>query len=316
MTVRVGLFAVVACFALLLASPSPVKAEHKIADAALGSSLGTTSGHQTERSHQALLTAHAASSPALRGNAAKPALNSPARNSHIWVALIALGINGVLALGTLILAMFSIRQAKTLDKTLAETRKAADAAVAQAEATRNALEETRRAGQLTERSVEIAEQSLRVQRAYVYVIPTVETSTKNDVPKSVTCKIVNRGRTPAIITETALHARILEGSKHPPEMPSYKPNSTNILLEADPSGLGGGITSHPRLNLSDEQWSAIKQGESALIVYGYVRYCDIFGKHHRTGFGRRYSRRLSEQKGEPTLIFTGLPAYEYSEDEK
>jgi hypothetical protein len=108
----------------------------------------------------------------------------------------------------------------------------------------------------------------------------------------VTVIFKNFGRTPAWLIEASLNLTCESSSSRKfPEIPEYRsayilPNSELVPPEhmATPRGL-------ELRQLTDEEIQGIKVGKQILLVYGFIRYRDVFfeqiGKLRETYFCRR-----------------------------
>lgn len=133
-------------------------------------------------------------------------------------------------------------------------------------------------------------------------------------------QIDNWGRTPARVERT--YARIL--SVHPDEKPPSSPeyrqgtqemyagvflvsaeNFTNVIESPIPGGA----------------YTKLKSGKFNLYVIGYVDYSDIFHKHHRAGYARKYEPEIDEKAMKAglwddrnNLVFVNFPGYNYDRE--
>ncbi len=99
--------------------------------------------------------------------------------------------------------------------------------------------------------------------------------------------VLNAGRTPARLIEIAARYRLIKSLTRIPSEPEFEGDLERIPL-------------YEKLLLPDERfWSfqplepsvltpreitAIRDGERILFAYGYVKYLDVFGGDHETGF--------------------------------
>lgn len=105
------------------------------------------------------------------------------------------------------------------------------------------------------------------------------------VTASVNFAVINRGRTPAQITDGVVDIRILSKTAPLPERPKYRPHTDKpsaFLVSDALMSIGW------NLDISKAEYAAVREGISILYVWGYVDYIDRFKTRHRTGFGREY----------------------------
>ncbi len=122
--------------------------------------------------------------------------------------------------------------------------------------------------------------------------------------------VVNRGRTPAVITEVMGKSAFLQrfGTDLPPpidvatERGDRSPPHVSVGITA-PLGL------HCFPDFRNPLMTATQADEQRLFVLGYVRYTDIFRKRHRIGFCLQYVPSV------PTFGVIGEDGYNYTTDE-
>ena len=130
------------------------------------------------------------------------------------------------------------------------------------------------------------------------------------VPKGagLAFNVVNRGRTPAVITE------IMGKSAFLPKIGTDLPPPIDISTEhgnkAPPHvSVGTTLGLHCSPDFATPLMIDAKAGEQRLFVLGYVRYTDIFRKRHRIGFCLQYVPSV------PTFGLIGEDGYNYTTDE-
>jgi hypothetical protein len=120
--------------------------------------------------------------------------------------------------------------------------------------------------------------------------------------------VVNRGKTPAIITE------VMGKSAFLPKYGTDVPPPIDVLAERGdraPPHVSVGTTLGLRCfpNFATPSMHDAHSGEQRLFVLGYVRYIDIFKKKHRIGFCLQYVPSV------PTFGLIGGEEYNYTVDE-
>lgn len=106
--------------------------------------------------------------------------------------------------------------------------------------------------------------------------------------------IVNGGKTPAVLLDCSYTARIIGLDEELPEISKIDPDKRWI-----PSGTVIIRANYERTESAIIQTSAIemKSVESCinrLFCYGVIRYEDVFGKPHETGFCWEYQDRFKD----------------------
>lgn len=191
------------------------------------------------------------------------------------------GYTGWQAIFTLVLIVvgifqlgFFVWQLRLIQKSLADTKIAAQAAKINADA---ALEQAK--------AITLSE------RAYVGMSHTPPGLIQLPPPDSVykvEMEIRNVGRTPATITDVVLDVSVLDETeslaailKYPVNAPGLAPE---IFLYAD-----GFFFAERRFPISGDVMDDIQTHKKTLILFGYVDYIDQFGRRHRSGYARRYN---------------------------
>ena len=143
-----------------------------------------------------------------------------------------------------------------------------------------------------------------VERAYVKMSHLPPGVTFNDRGKAaVTIQVINRGRTPAYVTDVRLSPMVLPQTEGLPSLPRYAaPNGQSaqaFLVASDNIFLG--------MEFTVQDWAAIQTGTKTLYFIGYVDYVDAFKGRHRGGYARAYDRHERTNN----LVFVTSSAYNY-----
>lgn len=143
------------------------------------------------------------------------------------------------------------------------------------------------------RGVEQQDTALKnVERAYLFIEVVLDgplAHSPSGLPNSVRVKIWNHGKTPAEVLQIRFYVDIKP--EVPNELLSF-PGSDVTL----PPGLGIAqnfsydVTTS--VNISDKDFGEIEHGYKTPYAVGLVRYKDIFGYEHRTGFCWFYSHHM------------------------
>jgi hypothetical protein len=197
-----------------------------------------------------------------------------------------------LAVGTFLLALGALLQIVFLRRTDATAAHAADAA---------------------RKSAEIAERALtELERPYVYVDVIDATGESNDgyplaqqgIVGIYRVEVHNFGRTPANLTRIAYDADLSPWD--------------GIVPPVDPAKVGGAELPVGVVAVADRPYSETVGTDITVIqmdhnescwVSGFVRYRDIFGKNHITGFARVFHPRSGK------FSAVGGPDHNYSRTE-
>jgi hypothetical protein len=95
--------------------------------------------------------------------------------------------------------------------------------------------------------------------------------------------VKNTGRTPAVVTEAAVSAKLTNSLSDLPKPPEYgdkeRLSSGQLLLVSEDSFP---LTCQTKMETA--QYWEIKQGTRFLYVHGFVRYRDTYGRRHETRF--------------------------------
>jgi hypothetical protein len=134
---------------------------------------------------------------------------------------------------------------------------------------------------------EAAEAMPRVERAYLFLHHNLEGKFELVVTpdkKTVTIKLANHGRTPAIINE------ILFGFLVGPHAPR-KEDLAQVAVIPIPGGII--VSSEPYsftrdYNITADHRAGIENKTHFFFMVGRVKYHDVFGVAHETGFCRRH----------------------------
>ncbi|MGI8962282.1 MAG: hypothetical protein ACR2IV_21490 [Bryobacteraceae bacterium] len=191
------------------------------------------------------------------------------------------------------------KQAHYMRDGLALTRQSADAATTSANAAK--------------RSAEIADIALRVvERAYLYIDNWTFTNFGPNLFPQVSFKVSNAGRTPARIVSSLVRYGIVDEIPNPPDYGAgYEdsgPDAQNEIVPGAP--LTRLIKSYRSNEVIDEnQFRKIMEGKQFFLVWGKIKYRDIFRKITAMRFGAFYS---PERR---TFVLPRIPAYNAEEDE-
>jgi hypothetical protein len=197
------------------------------------------------------------------------------RNSTKATADENISINKKIALYTGFLALLAFFQlvamavqAHFLSKTLRATKEAADAAQKSSEALP------------------------LLERAYVFVQIELGgnkySSIEGTAISGITVKLVNHGKTPAILTK--LHAETTKSAAYPTKLIETYPNEI-------PPGIVISSGEHSAFPItyetSSRELEQVEQHEIKLICFGKAEYKDVLGVTHETGFCWEYQTRIS-----------------------
>ena len=73
----------------------------------------------------------------------------------------------------------------------------------------------------------------------------------------------------------------------------------------------------PRARLPDFTYDLITGSNDVfLVLYGYIRYIDVFGRRHITGFGYQYSAMASIVSKRNEFQMYGSDAYNYTKKDR
>ena len=159
------------------------------------------------------------------------------------------------------------------------TKKAADAATASADVAKDALKETRTANAVA-------------QRAYVYVSGVrLRRYPANKI--EITYPICNAGQTPGRFTGEFSRANVYVVGVFPDPFKRGEIALTEKSVVVPPTRIESDqLNGKYYIDLSDVEVESINAQHSQLIFHGFIRYFDIFGRWHDTGFGVSYSGPL------------------------
>jgi hypothetical protein len=152
------------------------------------------------------------------------------------------------------------------------------------------------AAQATEASTKIAGQTMAIgQRGYLYLsgirFDRIEPSTV-----WITYPIYNAGQTPATFTGEFVRANVYPVGIYPDPIKRGEVATTKKSVVVPPAQIDAdfaGIKGHYSLELTDDEIEGIEKGKSQIVFHGFVRYTDIFGQWHDTGFGVAFAASLS-----------------------
>jgi hypothetical protein len=152
----------------------------------------------------------------------------------------------------------------------------------------------------------------RVERAYVKMshrAPGIMFGTKPSIDLMIQVK--NYGRTPARVSGVIITPIVWPKDTPLPANPAYvnfwKVGKTpGGFLVCDDHFVIDSTTT-----ISEEEYSAVREGTHDVIVVGYVDYIDQFERHHRSGYAARYDRH----RDDPTnLVSINERVYEYDRE--
>ena len=206
---------------------------------------------------------------------------SNTKSSPDYVAI----FTGLLVLvGLMQLIVFSL-QARRLRQSIGETRK-----------TTRATQDAADAAMISAESLKTAE------RAYLFVDSmkwqnwksNFTLSTFNDFKTVVSIDIINAGRTPAILIDVTASVNI-KGIDYPTKEDVRRKTRidfpSGIIIK---SGEFEQVTSSGTISPSEITEDDFKK--STIICYGFIRYNDIFGDEHETGFCYKFVPTQSHER--------------------
>ena len=143
-----------------------------------------------------------------------------------------------------------------------------------------------------------------VERAYVKMSHLPPGVTLDERAKAVvTIQVINRGRTPAYVTDVRLSPIVLPATEALPSRPRYAApdgqSAQAFLVASDHIFVG--------MKFMMQDWAAIQTGTKTLYFVGYVDYVDAFKVRHRGGYARVYDRHERTNN----LIFVTSSAYNF-----
>jgi hypothetical protein len=118
--------------------------------------------------------------------------------------------------------------------------------------------------------------------------------------------IINYGKTPAFVYETATHFLRFDTIAGIPEQPKYKPfvlaTQKTVLPTKEHSGDGVAIVGdYEEIKAKHAAW------ECVLYAYGYVKYRDIFRRTHETRYGFIFESTSTLGVGGENSFYAGGP---------
>jgi hypothetical protein len=143
-----------------------------------------------------------------------------------------------------------------------------------------------------------------VERAYVKMSHLPPGVTFHDGGKAkVTIQVINRGRTPAYVTDVRLSPIVLSKTENLPERARYTPpegqSAQAFLVASDHIFI--------EMDFWVQDLAAVLSGTKSLYFVGYVDYVDAFKQRHRGGYARLYN--LHDKTN--NLVFVTSSAYNY-----
>jgi hypothetical protein len=187
---------------------------------------------------------------------------------------------------------------------------------------RRADQTARIAANAASKSAAVAERSLTdLERAYVFFTKVTDPGFKCSLDgKSVSMRtglkyiLTNHGRTPAILTEI-VERHFISGKSKEFTLPlPIDPNAEGAQLIPNGIGIGAGQPyelTYPLFVIGDiDAYAGVGRDERDFFFMGYIRYVDIFGRKHRTGFCLIYNKFADD------FFAVGGGEYNYIENEE
>jgi hypothetical protein len=143
-----------------------------------------------------------------------------------------------------------------------------------------------------------------VERAYVKISHLPPGVSFNENGRAVvTIQVINRGHTPAYVTDVRLSPIVMSKEEMLAVRPRYQPPS------GPPAQAFLTASDHIFLTLEfvRDDWAAVRAGAKKLYFVGYVDYIDAFKVRHRGGYARVYARHERTNN----LAFVTNSAYNY-----
>jgi hypothetical protein len=150
------------------------------------------------------------------------------------------------------------------------------------------------------------ELSIRLEKAFLQIDDVIISYIQ---PNTVSVPITNRGKTFAILIEATVDIAV--GTEQLVGPPTYSRAITRDH-EFLPEGGKSRILGH----VAREGLLPVMQGDERAVIWGYVRYEDLFGRKWRRGFGLRVAFTLTVE-GDETVVWerSGGDAYNYDQPE-
>jgi hypothetical protein len=172
---------------------------------------------------------------------------------------------------------------------------------------------------VTKKSAEIAERALtELERPFVgieientgFTVKDAKTDPYVMLDRDLTFKFANYGRTPATITEMFDKFYVCEPGEMPPPVSPTQGNKFPFGVIIGANERSASSTRSPSKGIDPNLWQTFSTGENALFLIGFVRFQDIFGKFHVTGFCLKFN------KGDARFLFEGDKRYNYTREDK
>ena len=162
-----------------------------------------------------------------------------------------------------------------------------------------------------------AEAVLRSQRAWLLVnaealdVNSYRNRLKMDgerAAREIKLAIRNVGVTPAQLQAISARAVLQEYGSLAREEPEYGPEqapATRLLVPND--SIGHFVQIETEYNMI-ELFQRMAPGELTILIYGYARYADVYGREHRASFGLRRRLKWENTAFAPTVVDEHWPA--------
>lgn len=174
-------------------------------------------------------------------------------------------------------------------------------------------------GRWIRRSVRAAENALtNLERPYIYVDIATSAASGGDFEGLYfhTVKIIcrNYGRSPAILVERATEDACVPTGALPKPL-----STTHGILLPEGTAVGAGGESRYKFDKAVESYARdhrkVEEGTHDFFIHGWVRYHDLFGGSHITGFCAKLFRERKRFKESIGFEFTGGKEHNYTRDE-
>jgi hypothetical protein len=130
----------------------------------------------------------------------------------------------------------------------------------------------------------------------------------------------NIGRTPLRLVESKVQFRLATELVEPPDYGEHPLNMRGQILPQNESLFRMYRLYDPKLpraRLPDVTYDLVTSSNDVfLILYGYIRYIDVFGERHITGFGYQYGAAASIVSKRDEFLLYGSDAYNYTKKDR
>lgn len=182
---------------------------------------------------------------------------------------------------------------EVLKEAAAATRRTADAALLQAQAS-------------------VGVELPRLELAAIDLVHADESIRQALRAPAVSLRFVNHGRTTAFLTERCVELRLADAL---PAEPEYRAVEPLEIAEAVASGAAVGAAAGERLGeLGEAEVEALRLGRRTLWAYGFVAFRDFLGIEHRKGFCLRWLPPSAQAAIGGSFQPDGPAAYVYERD--